>query len=421
MSEGAPRRKLSSVRRAGADDRRVAIALAGGGPLGAMYEIGVVRALAESLEGIDFNALDAYVGVSAGGFVAAGLANGIEPARMYRLVIDGQAEDGDPAFDPAIFLQPALGEYIRRALSVPPLLMAAWWELVSSFGTVGPFEAFQRLTRTLPTGLFDNEPIDHLLSRLYNQPGRSNDFRRLARKLFIVATDLDTGESVPFGAPGHDHIPISRAVQASAALPGLYPPVKIGNRYFVDGALQKTLHASVALEQGAKLVICVNPLVPFDAALHAARGGSEAENLVARGLPTVLSQTFRSLIHSRLEAGIRRYASEFPAADIVLFEPTRDDADMFYTNMFSYVSRRRLAAHAYRRTVEDLQRRHDELAPIFARHGIRLRRDLAREPAGAAAYPASGAAVFEWLNEYLASLARTASGGYLAGGGSTPT
>ena len=62
---------------------RTALALAGGGPLGAIYEIGAVMALSEALDGFDFNGLDAYVGVSAGGFIAAGLANGLSPDYMY--------------------------------------------------------------------------------------------------------------------------------------------------------------------------------------------------------------------------------------------------------------------------------------------------------------------------------------------------
>src|ERR1700751_1524354 len=90
---------------------RIGLALAGGGPLGAIYEVGALLALAESLEGIDFNALDVYVGVSSGSFVAAGLANGISPAQMYRLFI---AEDRDAAPSPARFLRPGLGEFFRR-------------------------------------------------------------------------------------------------------------------------------------------------------------------------------------------------------------------------------------------------------------------------------------------------------------------
>ena len=67
---------------------RVGIALAGAGPFGGIYEIGALLALADSLEGVDLNDLDVYVGVSSGGFVAAALANGISPTQMYRLFIN---------------------------------------------------------------------------------------------------------------------------------------------------------------------------------------------------------------------------------------------------------------------------------------------------------------------------------------------
>ena len=60
----AAHKSLSSV----SGKPKIALALAGGGPLGAMYEIGVLMALDESLDGLDLNAMDIYVGVSAGVF-----------------------------------------------------------------------------------------------------------------------------------------------------------------------------------------------------------------------------------------------------------------------------------------------------------------------------------------------------------------
>ena len=42
---------------------RVGIAIAGGGPIGGMYELGVLRALDEAIDGLDLTALDVYVGV----------------------------------------------------------------------------------------------------------------------------------------------------------------------------------------------------------------------------------------------------------------------------------------------------------------------------------------------------------------------
>ena len=50
----------------------IALALAGGGPLGAVYEVGALAALHEALPTLDFTKLHSYVGVSAGAFVTAG-------------------------------------------------------------------------------------------------------------------------------------------------------------------------------------------------------------------------------------------------------------------------------------------------------------------------------------------------------------
>ena len=351
---------------------RIGIALAGGGPLGGIYEIGASVALAEAIEGLDFNHADIFVGVSSGSLVAAAFANGIAPQKLARILIDN---DADEFFDPEMLLKPAFGEYFSRVRSVPQLLFSAAQNYLADPLHHGLFESFQRLSRAIPTGLFDSSGIDRVMRDLFSRRGRTNDFRKLKHRLFLVATDLDSGESVAFGSPGHDDIPISVAVQASTALPGLFPPVRIGDHYYVDGALIKTLHASVALKDGAELVLCINPLVPFDAELAARRNAREREALNDGGLPVVLSQTFRAIIHSRMRVGMDRYKHQYSNADVVLFEPTRDDAEMFFTNVFSYRDRRRLCEHAYQRTRVDLYRRRHELRPIFERHGLGL--DLA--------------------------------------------
>jgi hypothetical protein len=135
------------------------------------------------------------------------------------------------------------------------------------------------------------------------------------------------------------------------------------------------VHASVALEHGADLVICVNPIVPVDT-LHAPDDDSPARRLTELGLPTVLSQTFRTLIHSRMRAWGWRLRPALSKQRTVLFEPQPDDYRMFFTNIFSFGSRKELAEYAYNATRRDLLRRYDELAPVFRRHGIVLRRDV---------------------------------------------
>ncbi len=352
---------------------KVGIALAGGGPLGGIYEIGALVALEQALRGVKLTECDAYVGVSSGAFVAALLANGFAPSQMYEMFIPDRSRDDPFAAD--LLFRPAFAEFARRIARMPDLVHLAALGYFGQSPARGFFESFMRLTRGLPTGLFDNNAIVSYLSRLLSQPGRTDDFRKLARKLFIVATDLDSGRSAPFGSPGLDDVPISEAVKASAALPGLYPPARIGDRDYVDGALKKTLHASVALKAGAKLLICINPIVPYDGELAAQRGAPRIR-LADRGLLTVLSQTFRALVHSRMTVGMDRYAKEFPDADVVLFEPAQDDAVIFFANIFSYADRRRLADHAYRHTLAELRRRADEFGPVLRRHGIELDRAI---------------------------------------------
>ena len=369
MSGWAATRRRSDAGRSKTALHGVGLALAGGGPLGGIYEVGALLALAESLDGVDFNDLDVYVGVSSGGFVAAALANGISPAQMYRLFID---DGSDATLAPALFLRPAFGEFARRALSVPRLAARAVLDYLRRPLHHSLMESLAMLGRAVPTGLFDQRAIDAFLRRLFASTGRTNDFRELRHRLFLVATNLDTGASVTFGGPGSAHIPITKAIAASAALPGLFPPVEIEGEHYVDGALNKTLHASVALDQGVALLFCVNPLVPFDASSASRRRRLTVEKLNHGGLPLVLAQTFRAIIHSRMKVGMEKYRRQYPDADILLFEPDREDADMFFANIFSYSHRRRLCDAAYHKTRQSLLARQAMLEPLLARHGIRL-------------------------------------------------
>jgi predicted acylesterase/phospholipase RssA len=326
--------------------------------------VGALVALSESIAGIDLNNLDVYVGVSSGGFVAAALANGIS-RRRYRLFIDDGA---DASLSPA-----SCG---RRSASCPApcrfraCFWAPRWPVLET-----PTDAYDgigwrtqcRVEPRHSTGLFDQRALDRFWLAFF-RPRRSNDFRKLEHQLFVIATNLDTGASTTFGGPGFDHVPITRAIVASAALPGLSPPVDIDGAHYVDGALNKTLHASLALDAGARLVLCVNPLVPFDASLM--QGHDRLAKLAHGGLPMVLAQTFRAIIHSRMETGMDRYRAQYPDADVLLFEPDREDADMFFASIFSYARRKDLCEAAYRKTRQSLFSRRATLEPLLAKHGM---------------------------------------------------
>ncbi len=355
---------------------RIGLALAGGGPLGAIYEIGALCALEEALVGVDFTKLDGYLGVSAGAFIAASLANGMTPHALCAAFIENHAvHDGD-VLDPELLLRPAWGEFARRLRALPRLAAQAGLDL--ALRRRSKLAALERLGRAMPTGMFDAAALQQQLAAIFSAPGRTNDFRKLDRRLVLVATDLDAGTAAPFGTPGWDHVPISLAVQASAALPGMFPPVSIDGHSYVDGALKKTLHASVLLDQGVDLLLALNPLVPFDgnASRAAPRPRMRDEEPIPRmvdgGLPLVLSQTFRSLIHSRLALGMKGYERSHPHADVVLFEPDNRDAALFVANTFSLSRRAELAEHAYQRTRAALRSRRGALGAKFARHGVQI-------------------------------------------------
>ena len=386
-------------RRTRAAAPRIGLAIAGGGPIGAMYELGALRALDEACDGLDLTRLDCYVGVSSGAFFAAGLANRMDTAELCRIFIRGDSQD--VTFRPETFLRPALLEYLRRAAGIPRLTAKLTQDLWSGRGDSRWSDLVTRIGGLVPTGLFDNAEVERFLRDVFSRRGRSNDFRTLERPLFVIGVDLDSGEAVRFGDAGWDDVPISQAVQASAALPGLYPPVELIDksgrvRHVVDGALRRTMHASVVLDRDVDLMLGINPLVPFnpgnDADAEAQSHRFSDRRIAEGGLPGVLSQTLRTMLQSRMQVGLARYAQQYPDIDQLVFEPNAADRELFYTNVFSFAARRRISQLAYRNTLADLRNRRAVLEPVLARHGIRLREDvIADRPRSILAHlPASG-------------------------------
>ncbi len=351
-----------------------ALALAGGGPIGAIYEIGALRALEESIEGLDLNALCHYVGVSSGAFLAACLANGLTTAQLCRSIV--KEEPGEHPFVPETFLSPAVDSIVHGATRVPRLILEALNAYLRNPRDLSFVESMTRLARALPVGVLRNDPIAEFLERIFSIKGRTNDFRKLDTRLVVVATDLDAARPVLFGEPGMDHVPISKAVQASTALPGVYPPVLIDDRYYVDGVLLKTVHGSAALEEGAGLLLALNPIVPVDTFQAVELGFLKSDHLIDRGLPAILAQTLRTIIHARAVQGFASYASRFPEADVLVFEPRRDDYRMFFINVFSFAARKEICDHAYRSVRRQLRAREREITPKLKRHGYRLDLDL---------------------------------------------
>ncbi len=345
---------------------KLGLACAGGGIEGAVYEIGALCAIEDAIEGVDFCDLHVYVGVSAGALVTSCLANGIS-ARQMSLAILSHKSDVHP-ISPSTFFTPAYGEYLKKVLRFPGLVSSLAWNYISRPGDNSFGGTISRFTELLPVGLFDNSPLRDYLEKNFEKVGGTNDFKELKSKLRIVATDLNSSKSVVFGGEGYQDVPISVAVQASTALPVVYKPVEINKRFYIDGVAQKTVHASVALDEQADLVFCINPIVPFEAIEN--EEDQLEQVLLGEGLPGVLSQTFRTMIHSRMTLGIDRYKYAYTGKDLLVFEPLPSDYRMFFSNIFSFSSRREVCEFAYQSMRRNILARRDEIGVVLKKHGL---------------------------------------------------
>ena len=362
------------------------LACAGGVIEGALYEIGALCALDEAIEGRRLHDLDIYVGVSSGSLIGSMLASNVSARELSRAVV---SESHDPSLnlEPEVLFRPAVGEYAGRLRRLPGAFFSSLRHYLLNPGDLSLLGLLATFGSLVPTGLFTNASLERFLAEALSASGRTNDFRRLKRKLYVVAMNLDSADVTVFGKPGHDHVPISSAIQASTALPGLYTPVEIDGQHYIDGVARRTVHASVGLDAGADLLFCINPIVPINVQLkqHAERlldrqANGRGPTLADRGLPTVLSQTFRAIVDSRKQTGFKKYAHTHPDADLILIEPECDDTHLFFSNIFSFKNRHDICEHAYQATRRHLRSRADELQPILERHGLWLRRDVLDAP-----------------------------------------
>ena len=365
---------------AGPRRKKVALVCAGGGVTGAIYEIGCLRALDELLDRSVVD-LDLYVGISGGAFVASLLASGISPREMYDEVTSRASSPFGVTAAP-LFRVGAL-EFLKRARAssrrAPPRLQGR----ATRRGAQSRPTWRGRSSSSCPPGSSTPRASRKYLHALLLAHGKADRFADLTRPLFVVAVDLDRGAAVAFGDAEHRDVPISRAVQASTALPGLYRPVRIDGRDYVDGGVKKTAHINLAIQNGADLVICLNPLVPIT---NPAVGGPLRGHLSNRGLTYVLDQVLRIVLHGRMEYGLERYRAEHPEVDILLLEPPGDDLRMFSYNIMRYGARRVVAEHGYRSVLRFFRENEESYRGLLKKAGIGLR-DPRRVPETPPAHP----------------------------------
>lgn len=255
------------------------LVLGGGGILGEAW-MGALLAGLQDAAGFDPRECEGFVGTSAGSIVAAALAAGVEPrTRLGSLPEPPPVTAPEPAGDPG------------------PLTRALQLGVTVGFAAAAPLAAI---------GLRSTEAAGALVRRAALRrvaPGRRS-LERLGReleqvgatwdgRLSVAAVEVESGRRVMFGSPGAPPASVGDAVQASCAIPGVFRPVVVDGRGYVDGGVWSPTNLDRAPAGRGTRVLCFNPTgslrpspgAPFGAVgpVSRALAGIEALTLQRRG------------------------------------------------------------------------------------------------------------------------------------------
>ena len=277
--------------------------VASGGAARGISHLGVLRAC----EDLGLHP-EIFVGASAGAIVGAMYAQKVSLDRM----IDGYRLPW------------------RRRHRGPRLHMSTFFGLPTIADTFEPGRLW--------SGVFS---IDRL-ERYLRAEMPVNDFRKLPYAVMVTAVDVDRAERVVFGTGHEDSVPISRALAASCCVPGLFRPYRIGNRYFLDGEIARTLSADLALQAGADVVIISNIYRPTNPM-------AGARSIGRQNAFRVLRQTINIVLTEKERTGVKLHAREYPNARFVDIAP--DIGMVGYLNRFAA---RSLVMRGYRAALREL-------------------------------------------------------------------
>lgn len=212
---------------------RRGLVLGGGGVTGIAWETGLLTGLLEA--GVDLTGADLVVGTSAGSVVSAQITTGIPLADLYARQL----------------LPPQPGP----VSSIDARVMLAFaWAMIRARGDLEEFgrRLGQWSVRRAASGHTPSlaERYDAIRARLPVLDWPSGD------RLVITAVDAETGRLRRFS--GSDDVSLLDAVTASCAVPGVYPPVPIGGRSYVDGGARSGSNADLAAD--CSRVVAVTPI-----------------------------------------------------------------------------------------------------------------------------------------------------------------
>lgn len=398
-------------------DPKVALVLAGGAVTGGAFKLGGLKALDDFLINRKTTDFDLYVGLSAGALLSAPLAAGVTPSETLR-ALDGTSTILSQ-FLPRHFYNPNYEELMRRPIEYVTDVATFLPRTLSKMISRSPhlverlkpaLRVFQRHPSLatlqdiatpivqellanripmpydyLPSGLCDNSTIERYIRENLERNEIPNDFKSFheatGKELYICAMNLDTAEQVVFGHDTDSSTTISQAIQASTALPGFYRPARINGIDYVDGGVRRTANIDVAIEHGADLVICYNPFRPFSNRIHRrfdmdkGEWVNEGTPIANSGMGGVINQVFRTLLHTRLQYGLRQYQDDPNFhGDILVIEPSETDIHMFGLNPLALWDGPRAGRHGYTSVTHSIDAHYDTIKHILASYGILMTR-----------------------------------------------
>ena len=231
---------------------KVGLVLGGGGLIGMGYHAGALKALSES--GVDVAGVDVIVGTSAGSVMGSYLRAGWTPEDFVDYAHgrhpNAVKEKENGQLDPFVPLWNSRAQ--RAARSIGSMFAVAASRGYVNKVTRGKIPS-ATLRHAFPSGLYSTTE-----THLRLQEDLPDEWP--LSTLYICTADLYTGERVPFGHPEAPDASLADAVLASTAIPGLFPPVKIGERQYVDGGIVSATSLDLAVAAGCDAIVCIAPL-----------------------------------------------------------------------------------------------------------------------------------------------------------------
>ena len=207
---------------------RIGLVLSGGGARGAAH-VGVLKVLEELRIPIS-----AIAGTSMGALVGGTYASGLSPEEMERRLTTAD-------WDFLFVDEPPREDWPMRRKEQG---MRPTWDFSLGVNAKGV---------QLPKGALAGQKVELFFADLVKGADGVRNFDQLPIPFRAVATDLEDGSMKVF-----DSGPLPEVMRASMSVPGLFAPVEIDNRLYVDGGLVRNLPIDVARKMGVDLVIAVN-------------------------------------------------------------------------------------------------------------------------------------------------------------------